>query len=73
VDRYFKEGYTMRIVAGSIAVLSGALLWGFGAVASSLSANANSFQDKGTIAIIVGAVLVFVGIGTMAIGLKQAE
>jgi hypothetical protein len=63
----------MRIVAGSIVVLGGAILWGFGALASSFAASGNTFQDKSTIAIVVGAVLVFVGIGTMAIGLKQVE
>jgi hypothetical protein len=63
----------MRIIAGAIVVLGGAILWGLGAVAASMEPAANTFQDKPTIAIVVGAVLVFVGIGTMAIGLKRAD
>jgi hypothetical protein len=63
----------MRIVSGAIVVLGGAILWGMGAVANSLEQGASSFQDKGTIAIVVAAVLVFIGIGTMAVGLSRAE
>jgi hypothetical protein len=63
----------MRIISGAIVVLGGAILWGMGAVADSLEQGASSFHDKGTIAIVVAAVLVFIGIGTMAVGLTRAD